>query len=539
MHTVFLVEDEPLIRQNIRNAIEKSDEPFSCIGEAGDGELALSIMQDLKPDILITDIKMPFMDGLTLARHAKAISPWIRIIIVSGHDEFELARQAICVGVDNYLLKPVAGKDLFDALHKASEQISEHRRLSASSLKEASDKETVNSALVIDLLERLCGGEFTADEALRRADELGIDILSDRYVVLVSLFEGRGGYPNREAIASKVKFTVGEDPDVLYFLNGVDNAVLIIKGSADIDVTEKAYHTAQVLKHEVEDDGAAQLTVSISSVTHRISGIRDAFHEASILLKTFGQTNWGRIFCAGDIGRIESPITSSAGSFFNLNIENRLKFAIAEDVPAIVEEFAKNLDIDEMQSVLYRYYILMDLTSTAMRIIRNFNPDTDPNEIAGHFVDIRQVFHSAISAREFADLATRICLKTIELRNCGNSSHHVKVVRRACEYIQENYSSPDICLNTVASHVALSPAHFSTIFSQEMSITFIEYLTNVRMEKVKEMLAFTDEKLVNIAFNVGYNEPNYLSYLFKKREGLTLKEYRLRKKPQGGKVKVL
>ena len=186
-----------------------------------------------------------------------------------------------------------------------------------------------------------------------------------------------------------------------------------------------------------------------------------------------------------------------------------------------------------------KHYILMDLTSAAMRILRNFNPDTDPNEIARHFADFRQVFHSAISAQEFAELATRICLKTLELRNRGNSSHHVKVVRRACDYIQENYSSPDISLNTVAAHVALSPAHFSTIFSQEMSITFIEYLTNVRIEKVKEMLAFTDEKIINIAFNVGYNEPNYLSYLFKKREGLTLKEYRLRKKPQGGKVKAL
>jgi two-component system response regulator YesN len=537
MHTVFLVEDENLIRRNIRNAIEKRAEPYTIIGEAGDGELALSIMQDLKPDILITDIKMPFMDGLTLARHARAIIPWLRIIIVSGYDDFELARQAIGVGVDQYLLKPVAGKDLFEALHKASGQITEHKRRSVSFLKEASDEETVKNALVSTLLEQLCGGEISADEALRRADELGMDILGKRYVVLISLFESKGGHTNRQAIASKVKFMLVKDPDVLFFLSGVDHGVLIVKGSADIDATEKAYHTAQTLKHEVEDDGDTLLTVSISSVTNRISGIHDAFHEAGILLKTFGQTNRGLIFCAGDIGRIRSPVAATAGSFFNVNIENKLKFAIAEDVPAIVEEFTKNSDIDEMQGVLYRYYILMDLTNTAMRIIRNFNPDFDPAEIAGHFADLRQVFQSAMSAEEFSGLATTICLKTIELRDSGNSSHHVKLVRRACEYIQENYNSPDISLNTVAAHVALSPAHFSTIFSQEMSMTFIDHLTNVRMEKVKEMLAYTDEKVINIAFNVGYNEPNYLSYLFKKRVGLTPKEFRLRKKPRGGKIK--
>lgn len=539
MHTVFLVEDEQLIRQNIRKTIEKSAEPYACIGEAGDGELALSIIRDLKPDILITDIKMPFMDGLTLARHAKAIVPWLRIIIVSGYDDFELARQAICVGVDQYLLKPVADKDLFAALRRASGQITEYKRHSVSFLKEASDEEIVKNALIGSFLQQLCGGEITADESLHRADEMGIDILSKRYVVLISLFEGKGGYPNRQAIASKVKFLLVKDPEVLFFFSGAEQAVLIIKGTTDIDITEKAYHTAQTLKHEVEDDGNTLLTVSISGVTHRISGIRDAFHEAGILLKTFGQTNRGRIFCAGDIGRIRSPVTASTDSFFHLNIENRLKFAVAEDVPAIVEEFERSPHVDEMQGVLYRYYILMDLTNTAMRIIRNFNPDADPAGIAGHFADLQQVFQSAMSAGEFTELATRICLKTIELRDCGNSSHHVKLVRRACEYIQENYNSPDISLNTVAAHVALSPAHFSTIFSQEMSVTFIDHLTNVRMEKVKEMLASTDEKVINIAFHVGYNEPNYLSYLFKKREGLTPKEYRLMKKPQWGKAKAL
>ena len=532
MHTVFLVEDEPLIRQNIRKTLEKNAESFFCVGEAADGELALSIIQDLKPDILITDIKMPFMDGLTLARHARAIIPWLRIIIISGYDEFELAQQAICVGVDHYLLKPVAENDLFEALHRASELITEHKRNSVSFLSKASDEETVKNALVSTLLEHLCSGEISTDETLRRSEELGIDILSKRYVVLVLLFEGRNDFPDRQAIASKVKFRLVDNPDVLYFFNGVDQAVLIIKGAEDLEVTEKAYHTAQTLKHELEDDGDTLLTVSISGVTCRITAIRDAFHEASILLKTFGQTNRGRIFCAGDIGRIQSPVTASADSFFNLNIETRLKFAISEDVPAIVEEFTKNLDTNEMQSVLYRYYVLMDLINTAMRIIRDFNPDADSNGISEHFVGLRQVFQSAISADEFTGLATRICLKTIELRDCGNSSHHVKLVRRACEYINENYNHPDISLNTVAAHVALSSTHFSTIFSQEMSMTFIEYLTSVRMEKVKEMLTSTDEKIVKIAFSVGYSEPNYLSYLFKKREGLTPKEFRQQRRSE-------
>jgi two-component system response regulator YesN len=536
MHTVFLVEDEPVIRRNIRTAIERNGDLYTCVGEAGDGELALSIIRDLRPDILITDIKMPFMDGLALARHSRAIFPWLRIIIVSGYNEFELAREAICVGVDHYLLKPVASSDLMTALRKASEQIVAQKRHSISFAGQTSDEELVRAALSSALLEQLCAGEIDADEAFRRAEELGIDILSKRYLVMIAVLEGRGKFSDRGAFTSRVKFVLAEDPEVLYFLSGVDHVVMIIKGNDDQDTIERAYHTAQTLKHEMKDEVSTLLTVSISSVTSRIYTIRDAYQEASILLKTFRQSHRGRVFRAGDIGRVESRVSAAAARCFNLNIENKLKFALASDVPAIVAELSTDLTSDEMQSVLYRYYVLMDLTNTAIRIVRDFSPDSDQTEIARHFAGLPHVFQSAISPEEFSELATSICFKTIELRDSGNSSHHAKLVRRACRYIEENYNHPDISLTTVAAHVALSPTHFSTIFSQEMSVTFIEHLTQVRLEKVKELLAAGDDKVVNIAFAVGYSDPNYLGYLFKKREGLTPKEYRRLRRSQPGEV---
>lgn len=526
MFTVFLVEDETLIRQNMRNAIENGGEPFTCVGEAGDGELALTIIQDVKPDILITDIKMPFMDGLTLARHAKAIIPWLRIIIVSGYDDFDLARQAIGIGVDQYILKPVAGKDLFAALNAAGEKITEYKRQSVSFLKNLTDEEMVKSALVGSFLEQLCNGEIGSDEALRRAGELSVSLLSRQYAVAIALCEEKDGYPNRQAIISKVKYLLAEATDVLYFMSGVDHVVLIVKGAEEIDTIGRAYHVAQTLKHEAEDGGSATLTIGISTVTNRISGIHDAWREASVLLKTFSRAQKGRIFCTGDLGQADSPVVASLDEVFNTDMEARLKFATPQEVPAIVEAFTRNLGSDEMQGMLYRYYVLMDLAAAAMRIIKNFNPSLDQTELTGQFINSGQVINSAVTAQECTELATRICMKFIELRDRGNNCHHRNLVQKACDYIRANYNNPDISLNTVASHVALSPTHFSTIFAQEMSETFIDYLTGVRMEKAKELLVSTDEKIVNIAFSVGYNEPNYLSYLFRKREGLSPKEYR-------------
>lgn len=541
MFSVFLVEDEPLIRQNMRNAIEEGGEQFSCAGEAGDGELALTIIQDVKPDILITDIKMPFMDGLTLARHAKAIIPWLRIIIVSGYDDFDLARQAIGIGVDQYILKPVSNKDLFAALLASGEKIAEQKRQSVSFLKNLSNEEMVKSTLIGSFLEQLCSGGVGPDEALRRADELSIALLSKQYAVAVAQYEiaggasgpncasGANGSSGRHAVASKVKYLLVDSPDVLFYMSGVDQIVLIFKGSSEIETTGTAYHTAQTLKHELEDDLSASLTIAISAVVNRISAIHGAWHEASVLLKTFGAAHRGRIFCAGDLGRAESPVAATLDEIFNADAEGRLKFATAQDVPAIVEDFTRHLKSDEMQGMLYRYYVLMDLAAAAMRIIKTFNPSLDKASLSGEFMDGAKAFSSAVSVEECAELASKICLKFIELRDSGTNCHHKMLVQKACSYIKENYNNPDISLNTVAAHVSLSPTHFSTIFAQEMSETFIEYLTGVRMEKVKELLLSTDDKIVNIAFSVGYNEPNYLSYLFKKREGVTLKEYRQKK----------
>jgi len=531
MFTVFLVEDETLIRQNMRNAIENGDEPFSCVGEAGDGELALTIIQDVKPDILVTDIKMPFMDGLTLARHAKSILPWLRIIIVSGYDDFDLARQAIGIGVDQYILKPVAGKDLFAALRTAGEKITEYKKQSVSFMKNLSNEEMVRNALVGSFLEQLCNGEIEADEALRRANELSLSLLGRHYAVAIALWEEKDGYPNRQEVISKVKYQLSEATDVLYYMSGMDHVVLIVKGAEEIDTIGRAYHLAQTLKHEVEDGGSATLTIGISAVTNRISGIHDAWREASVLLKTFARAQHGRIFRTGDLGQADSPVVASLDELFDTDMESRLKLASPGEVPAIVGEFMKNLGSREMQGMLYRYYALMDLTAAAMRIIKNFNPAMDRSELTGEIAGSEQVIASAVNVGECTELATKICMKFIELRDRGNNCHHRKLVRKACDYIKANYNNPDISLNTVATHVSLSSTHFSTIFAQEMSETFIDYLTGVRIEKAKELLVTTDDKIVNIAFSVGYNEPNYLSYLFRKHEGLSPKEYRQQKNP--------
>lgn len=123
MYKVFLADDEIVVREGIRNSIPWGETPYTLEGEAPDGEMALSMIEEIKPDILITDIRMPFMDGLALSRAVKEVFPWIKIIILSGHDEFEYAREAISVGVEEYLLKPVSAREMLKTLDKVAKRI--------------------------------------------------------------------------------------------------------------------------------------------------------------------------------------------------------------------------------------------------------------------------------------------------------------------------------------------------------------------------------------------------------------------------------
>ena len=128
MLKIFLVEDEFVVREGIKKNIAWEENGYEFCGEASDGELAFPMIQKLKPDIVITDIKMPFMDGLSLSRLIKKEMPWLEIIILSGHEEFEFAKESIRIGVAQYILKPVSGAELLKEVDAVAEKIKEKRK---------------------------------------------------------------------------------------------------------------------------------------------------------------------------------------------------------------------------------------------------------------------------------------------------------------------------------------------------------------------------------------------------------------------------
>lgn len=351
MYKVFIVDDEIIVREGIRNKIDWENSCFIFAGEASDGELALSMIKKTKPDILITDIKMPFMDGLELSKEVKDFLPSIKIIILSGHDEFEYAKKAISLGVEDYILKPFTSDELLSSMNKIAKTL-----------------DTQNLIINKDPL----------SEKLRFATKNEISQIIDEYLALI--------------VESNENFSIASS----YLM------VDVIVGVAQI----------------VEELG-------------------------------------------GNIKELMSEILTR--EFIDSATENQFTFT---------------------NKIYY-------------------------------------IFEKVIEYRD-SKMASNL-----DGKNTGRSA---SIIIKAKEIIEKNFANSDLSLLSVAEEVSLSPNHFSSIFSQECGITFIEYLTNVRIEEAKKLLRNTNLKSIDISYNVGFNDSHYFSTLFKKITGLTTKEYRQKEK---------
>ena len=184
-YKVFFVEDEIITREGIRDNVDWHASGFEFCGEAADGEMALPLLSMIKPDVLITDIKMPFMDGLQLSKIVRERMPWVKIVILSGHDEFDYAREAIHLGVTDYLLKPVTVQKLQNTLQNLSVQLDEERKVQEKQRKLAEQVSENQAMLRERLLFRMIVGAVSPTEAIEKGQMLGLDLSARYYQVVI------------------------------------------------------------------------------------------------------------------------------------------------------------------------------------------------------------------------------------------------------------------------------------------------------------------------------------------------------------------
>jgi len=525
MYKVFLVDDEIVVREGIRSNFPWEETDFVLAGEAPDGEIALSMLQDVKPDILITDIRMPFMDGLELCRQVSRTMPWVYIVILSGYDDFAYAREAISLGVKEYLLKPVSGQELRTVLERIALRIQEDKRQQASLNAYREQMASSSRFLREKLLTELYGGA-NCDRILKSARSMQMNLLANHYLVMVMSPspepESEEDMFNAQSVLERLAEGCGGAAHLCRnFYGGGPEFALLVLGDNSSDLEERAYGLAQAARYDAERTAGVKLLVAIGEDVGELKDAPKSLSNARQIMEKLKAGKAGndprRIMGAQDVSSEELVLPDMDAA----PLAEQLKYATAGDVDAVLNRYVAGMGDSAAQSVMMANYFFVEIMLAASRMVRD--SQGSPQEI---IPEAFRAQNSLLTVDEVLPLCRDILQRAIAFRDSRSSDRYGGVIRKARAFIEEKYSDSNLTLHDVASHVALSNNHFCTVFSQEMGVTFTEYLTNVRITRARDLLSATPMRTSDVAYAVGYNDPHYFSYLFKKNTGLSPRDFR-------------
>ena len=531
MLKVFLAEDEFIIREGIKNNIDWQAHGYEFCGEASDGELAFPLIQKTRPDILITDIKMPFVDGLALSRLVKKELPETEIIILSGYEEFDYAKEAIQIGVARYLLKPINGETLLQEIDSVAEIILGKQK--EKEIREKYQKEMEENSLrdQMDLFQHLVTGDCSMEELLSVADKLDLKIMAPWYSIVLlkiqSMKHDYEEYSGSIVVVDERIAKLAEPEHVLIFDRALEGRAFLFKADSEDELLAYQKEYLGDVKEVLSGYANLRYFGGIGTPVNRLREIPASFEDAS---HAFAHRYLVAESCILD-SRLLMQEGAAEQEDFRISAVNPeqidrakmqefLRTGDLDEVIYFVDEFFGKLDGGAMKSRIFRQYITMDAYFSIVDFLKGLGLQKDEIEAPDQDSSILQDEKSAM------DYIVRIMDKALVLREKKASSRYEDVVSEVIHYIENNYAQEELSLNLLASHVNFSPNHLSMIFSQQTGQTLIRYLTDYRMNRAKELLRCSSKKSSVISMEVGYKDPHYFSYLFKKTQGMTPTQYR-------------
>lgn len=542
MLKIFLAEDEVVVRETIKRMIPWEELGFELVGEAADGEMALPLLIRQQPDLLITDIKMPFMDGLTLARLAKKEIPGLKVVILSGYDDFNYAKQAIGIGVEDYLLKPITKNALIERLSEIRSRYEHEKTQKEYYEKFHREMQAYEKNSSRDFFEALVGGSMDMMEVYKRAEKLGLDIVAEAYNVLIFTmncdedFSGqRDEYSSWEAESLELleNFFAGHSSAMLFQSNIFSYGVLL-KGQRETIEENTRACVDEIRKILSRQDGRREWFLAVGQSVERLSQIQKSYHTAS---RAFSQRYLydENILYYDEMETMEHPggqAETEDNAYLQKVDVNALNPAILqkflsnglqEETENFVKDYFYAIGQEPMESLVFRNYVILNVRFSVISFIKGLGCDTNEMESA----DTEEVLAESGKNMESAiAYAKKMISQAIEIRDQNSGNKNRSILRTAVDFIDSHYMDEEISLNTVANVANVSSNHFSALFSQNMGQTFIEYLTTLRMNKAKELLRCTGMRSSEIAGEIGYKDAHYFSYLFKKTQGMTPSDYR-------------
>lgn len=520
LYRVLLVDDEEDIREGISRKMDWLGLGFSLVGEAANGQDALELAESLRPDVILTDIKMPFMDGLELCRILTDRLPAARFVVFSGFDAFEYAKQAIQMNVVEYILKPINADELSDVLRRLKEQL-DRERAERRNVELLRSRYTENLPILRELFyANLLDGRIEPGTERERAAHLDIDLQGEEWAVgLAYIGSDRRDALSTLSIQNLLEETLTADRCKLSLYN--DWVAVIVSLTESFTVYDLIRAMDRVCTLAASYLGLT-LTVGVGAPCKELSGVARSAAEARTALEYRSMVGRGQVIYIGDL----EPDGGQVLTFEEAD-ERTLTAAVRLGSEQEVRDAAAALagKIREANPSAGQYSLfLMELVTHLMKMTRRSGVGVEEVFGAGFSLPIQKSELPRLEELEDWCAERYLRLRTLIRRRQTDSAG--QTVETAKEYIRQHYAESDLSVEKLCAYLHLSSTYFSTLFKRETGTSFTAYVTTVRMEAAAEAIRGTEEKTYLIAQRCGYEDPNYFSYVFKRHFGVTPTKYR-------------
>ncbi|MCP1102011.1 two-component system response regulator YesN [Aequitasia blattaphilus] len=537
LYKVLLVDDELEIREGMEKKISWNELGFSVAGVAENGVEALELVGQIMPDVILTDIKMPFMNGLELIERVVKILPGVKIIVFSGFDDFEYAQKAINYGVEEYILKPVSSVSLEESLRKLKtrmdEEIAYKRDIDRLRMVYEESFSTLRERFLVNAME----GVLSLEE-LKEKEQTYVGDLRGRYkCVAVLSYENsslQGGeesifYGKEELIPISLRQSTDEIlRDKFDFISFHYRDQVVVAAGMEWD--SKITLFIEIMNHICKESRkitGVHVTAGVGGLKEGWSEIKYSYKEAlyaleySTLLGEAGDF----AFYSKDILSQEEKARIEFDEFDERNLIAAIKNNDLKTMDSMLDVFFGKLKEARMPYYQYQTYML-EIITAVLKVANSYRVEYESvfGEEEGYISRILE----GHSIEYIRDWLKEVCHKIGNLLQTGRANTGKALVLRAKQYAEVHFRESSLSVEIICEELGVSPAYFSTIFKKETKENFITYLTELRMKEAKHLLDTTEDKTYMIATKVGYTEANYFSYVFKKSVGMSPSKYRRR-----------
>lgn len=528
MYKLILADDEAEIRQGLKEVVPFEEIGFTVVGEAANGVEALQLCEALEPDLLVTDIRMPLLDGLTLCRRVREALPTVQFIILSGYDEFEYARQAIEVKTMRYLLKPISAAEFSAVLRRAKKVLDEEfsKRRDITRLKEHF-RESL-PLLRGMLLGSLLTGDVGAERAVELARKYGDELEAGGYAVALARpgededAAGIGDPELRQFAVRNILCEVMEEKSSgggyrlqIFMHNGMLAVLFLLPAAEDALLTRCAGHLDEA-RRTVQHYLGVRLSVGVSAVCDGLGRVSAAARQARTALDQCVLSGEAQVLRITDI-QPDSGNRLAADEPLMRKLANGIKAGDAPQAESALAGLMEQCRSGRPNPRDWQAY-LMEVFMCLMRVVSELALAREPLDDALDRLT-QTVLRGCPSVDDAHDALLDFVTALMDAAEHQRTTTSRLLAGEAEQYLRQNYGQADMTLEKLCMHLHISPSYFSMVFKKETKRTFHQYLTELRMDRALTLLSSTELQTAQIAERVGLPDPSYFSYCFKKHFG--------------------